>query len=249
LRHYSFFIFIFASMAQKKLMRFEAIKTFPNVLQYPEGIAGNWKNFFNNDNPVYLELACGKGEYTVELARTFPQRNFVGVDLKGNRIYVGAKKCLEQEIANAGFLRTQIVRINDYFARGEAKEIWLTFPDPHLRKSKAKKRLTHPRFLRLYQQFLPEAGLIHLKTDSPDLFAFTLLVIEMYGLRLHACEDNVYAQPEIKQELKIKTYYESLDIAQSKRIHYLCFSLPSAPLADLDDILQKTVNANEPATS
>jgi tRNA (guanine-N7-)-methyltransferase len=234
-------------MAQKKLIRFEAIKSFSNVLQYPEGMPGNWKEFFKNNNPVYLELACGKGEYTVELARMFPLKNFIGVDLKGNRIYVGAKTCLEEKITNAAFLRTQIDKINNYFEKGEVNEIWITFPDPQLRKSKAKKRLTHPRFLRLYQQILPDNGLIHLKTDSPDLFAFTLLVIEMYGLQLHESIDNVYAQPEIKEEMKIKTHYESLDIAQSKRIHYICFSLPSKPLPDLDDILQQRIKEDEPA--
>jgi len=236
-------------MAQKKLLRFEAIKSFPNVLQYPKEMAGNWKYFFKNNNPVYLELACGKGEYTVDLAKIFPQKNFIGIDLKGNRIYIGAKKCLEEKITNAAFLRTHIDKIDHYFAKGEAKEIWLTFPDPHLRKSKAKKRLTHPRFLRLYHQILPENGLIHLKTDSPDLFAFTLIVIEMYGLQLHQSIDNVYAQPKIRDELKIKTYYESLDIAQSKRIHYICFSLTSKPLADLDDILHKRIKEDEAAIS
>ena len=236
-------------MAQKKLMRFDAIKSFPNVLQYPEGMAGNWKNFFRDDNPVYLELACGKGEYTVELARIFPQKNFIGVDLKGNRIYIGAKKCLEEKIMNAAFLRTQIDKINNYFAKEEVKEIWLTFPDPQLRKSKAKKRLTHPRFLRLYQQILADRGLIHLKTDSPDLYAFTLMVIEMYKLTLHEKYDNVYQQPEIKEELKIQTYYESLDIAQSSRIHYICFSLPSSPLPELDDILQQRIKEDETAVS
>ncbi len=236
-------------MAQKKLLRFEAIKSFPNVLQYPEGMTGNWKNFFKNNNPIYLELACGKGEYTVELAKIFPRKNFIGVDLKGNRIYIGAKKCLEENISNAAFLRTQIDKVNNYFSKNEVKEIWITFPDPQLRKSKAKKRLTHPRFLRLYQQILPEKGLIHLKTDSPDLFAFTLLVIEMYGLALHESIDNVYEQPKIKEELKIKTYYESLDIAKSKRIHYICFSLPSTPLPELDEILQQRIKEDETAIS
>lgn len=236
-------------MAQKKLLRFEAIKSFPNVLQYPEGIAGNWKNFFKNNNPIYLELACGKGEYTVELAKTFPKKNFIGIDLKGNRIYVGAKKCIEEKISNTAFLRTQIDKINNYFEKGEVKEIWITFPDPQLRKSKAKKRLTHPRFLRLYQQILTENGFIHLKTDSPDLFSFTLTVIELYGLTLHESNGNVYEQPNIKDELKIKTYYESLDIAQSKRIHYICFSLPSKPLPDLDDVLHKRIKEDEPAIS
>ncbi|HLK30870.1 MAG TPA: tRNA (guanosine(46)-N7)-methyltransferase TrmB [Puia sp.] len=236
-------------MAQKKLIRFEAIKSFSNVLQYPEGMRGNWKNYFKNDSPVYLELGCGKGEYTVQLAKIFPEKNFIGVDLKGNRIYVGAKKCLEENISNAAFLRTQIDKINNYFLKHEVKEIWITFPDPQLRKSRAKKRLTHPKFLRLYQQILVENGLIHLKTDSPDLYAFTLLVIEMYGLQLYESIDNVYEQPEIKEELKIKTYYEGLDIAQSRRIHYICFSLPSTPLPELDDILQQRIKEDETAIS
>lgn len=236
-------------MAQKKLERFEAINSFSNVLQYPENMPGKWKEFFRNDNPVYLELACGKGEYAVQLAKMFPQKNFIGVDLKGNRIYVGAKKCLEQNILNAAFLRTQIDKINNYFEKGEAKEIWITFPDPQLRKSKAKKRLTHPAFLRLYQQILPANGLIHLKTDSPNLYAFTLMVIEMYGLTLHESIDNVYEQPKIKEELKIKTYYESLDIAQSKRVHYISFSLPEKPLPDLDHILHVRVKEDETAIS
>jgi len=242
-------LFIFAAMAQKKLIRFEAIKSFANVLQYPEGMAGNWKNFFRNENRICLELGCGKGEYTVQLAKMFPQKNFIGVDLKGNRIYVGAKKCLEENISNAAFLRTQIDKINNYFLKDEVEEIWFTFPDPQLRKSRAKKRLTHPRFLRLYQQILSENSLIHLKTDSPDLFEFTLLVIEMYGLKLHMSIDNVHEQPEIKEELKIKTYYEGLDIAKSRRIHYICFSVPSTPLPDLDNILQQRIKENETAVS
>ena len=137
----------------------------------------------------------------------------------------------------------------DYFTEGEVNEIWITFPDPQLRTSRAKKRLTHPSFLRLYQQILPPNGLIHLKTDSPNLFAFTLMVIEMYGLTLHESVDNVYEQPIIKEELKIKTYYESLDIAQSKRIHYICFSLPEQPLPDLDAILHVRVKEDETAIS
>jgi tRNA (guanine-N7-)-methyltransferase len=234
-------------MAQKKLLRFEAIKSFPNVLQYPEGMAGHWNEFFKNNNPLTLELACGKGEYTVGLAKIHPNKNFIGVDLKGNRIYAGAKKCLEEKIANAYFLRTHIDKISQYFIKAEVNEIWLTFPDPQLRKSKAKKRLTHPRFLRLYQQILAEGGQVHLKTDSPDLYRFTLLVIEMYGLHLHENSDNVYAGPAINEELRIKTHYESLDIAGSSRIHYLRFSFPASPLPVIDDILQQRIKEDETA--
>jgi tRNA (guanine-N7-)-methyltransferase len=131
-------------MSQKKLQRFEAIKSFPNVLQYPEGMAGHWKDFFKNGHPITLELACGKGEYTLGLAELYPSRNFIGVDIKGNRIYVGAKKSLEETRNNAAFLRSEIDYISSYFSKGEVEEIWLTFPDPQLRNSRAKKRLTHP---------------------------------------------------------------------------------------------------------
>ena len=134
-------------MAQKKLERFAAIKKFPNVLEYPLDILGNWNTFFSNENPLVLELACGRGEYTVAMAGLFPYQNFIGVDIKGNRMYIGAKKCLAGNINNAGFLRTQIEKLPDYFTKSEVDEIWITFPDPQLRISKAKKRLTHPRFL------------------------------------------------------------------------------------------------------
>jgi tRNA (guanine-N7-)-methyltransferase len=234
-------------MGQKKLLRFEAINSFPNVLQYPENMKGKWNEFFKNQNPIILELACGKGEYAIGLAEMFPKKNFIGVDLKGNRMYVGAKKCLEEKISNVAFLRTHIDKINNYFAKNEVEEIWLIFPDPQLRRSKNKKRLTHPAFLRLYQQILMDGGVIHLKTDSPDLFEFTKMVIDMYGLHLIESDDNVYEQPIIKEELKIKTYYESLDIAGSRRIHYLKFSLPNNKLPQLDDELHKKIMQHETA--
>ena len=213
-------------MGQKKLIRFAELNTFPNVLQFPKEIAGKWNDFFKNENPVILELACGKGEYAVGLGQSHPNKNFIGVDLKGNRIWVGAKKALEAQLHNVAFLRTQIDQVTEYFSGNEVAEIWITFPDPQLRMSKAKKRLTHPKFLRLYQQFLAPGGLIHLKTDSPDLYNFTREVIAMYGCTLHTDYDDVYNEETINEELKIKTHYESLDIAGSNRIHYLCFSLP-----------------------
>ncbi len=233
-------------MGQKKLIRFEAIKSFPNVLQYPEGMQGKWNEFFKNNHPLTLELACGKGEYTVGLARLYPQRNFIGIDLKGNRIYIGAKTCLAEGIGNAAFLRTQIDKIEQYFSPGEVSEIWLTFPDPQLRISRAKKRLTHPKFLRLYQQILSPGGCIHLKTDSPVLYRFTKMVIAMYGLQLLEDIGNLYEQP-VSAELAIKTHYEGLDIAQSNRIHYLRFSLPQHALPDLDKQLQEQTRTHEEA--
>lgn len=213
-------------MGQKKLLRFAELNTLPNVLQFPKDISGRWNEHFKNNNPITLELACGKGEYAVGLGKLFPQRNFIGIDLKGNRIWVGAKKALQNNLSNVAFLRIEIDQLSEYFAEDEVSEIWITFPDPQLRRSKAKKRLTHPKFLRLYQQILTPGGLIHLKTDSPDLYVFTKLVIEMYGCVLKKDSDNIYKDEPVAEELKIKTHYESLDIAGSKRIHYLCFSLP-----------------------
>ena len=185
-----------------------------------------------------LELACGKGEYTVGLAKMYPDRNFLGVDLKGNRIYIGAKRCLEERISNAAFLRTKIDQVDQYFAGNEVEAIWLTFPDPQLRKSRARRRLTHPKFLRLYQKLLIPGGLIHLKTDSPVLYTFTKWVIDLCRLPLLEDSEDIHAGPgPIKPELLIKTHYEGLDIAGSSRVHYLCFALPAAPLPEIDDIL------------
>lgn len=231
-------------MAQKKLFRFGEIKKFDNVFEYPEDMPGKWGAYFGNENPLVLELACGRGEYTVGLAALHPGKNFIGVDVKGNRMYIGAKKALGN-LKNAAFLRTQIERIAEYFAPAEVDEIWITFPDPQLRTSKAKKRLTHPRFLRAYQKFLKPGGIIHLKTDSPALYAFTMKVVEMYGLNLVYWSDNVYAA-DYAPELAIKTYYESLDIAQSNRIHYLAFTL-NGSIPDLDAELKEYLVATEAA--
>lgn len=231
-------------MAQKKLQRFADFKSLSNALEYPAGMRGQWPVFFKNNNPLVLELACGRGEYTVGLARIFPEKNFIGVDVKGNRMYIGAKTCLQENIANAGFLRTQIEKLTDYFSPGEVDEIWLTFPDPQLRTSRAKKRLTHPRFLRLYQQVLKPGGFIHLKTDSPDLYLFTKRVAGLYAITLLEDSDNVYADQDIKEELKIKTHYENLDIAQSKKIHYLKFILPPE-IKDIDKQLQEILKHEE----
>ncbi len=208
------------------------------MLEYPENIAGKWKQYFKNDHPIILELACGKGEYAVGLAQLKPENNYIGVDIKGNRIWVGAKFALENNLANVAFLRTQIHQVNSYFEKNEVKEIWITFPDPQLRISKANKRLTHPRYLRLYYQFLMPGGSIHLKTDSPDLYSFTKTVIELYGLNLIADKKNIHDEQTISPELLIKTHYEKLDIAKSNSIFYLCFSLPEK-IMDKDDELEE----------
>lgn len=226
-------------MGQKKLIRFAEMETFANVLQYPQDMKGKWNEFFKNENPITLELACGKGEYTVGLGILHPERNFIGVDVKGNRMWVGARTALKENLNNIAFLRTQIDRINEYFTTNEVNEIWITFPDPQLRQSKHKKRLTHPKYLRFYQQLLKADGMIHLKTDSPVLYQFTKKVIELYRLRLITDFDNLYQQNNLSDELKIKTHYEGLDIAGSNRIHYLCFSLNNAALPIETDLLLK----------
>ena len=202
-------------MAQKKLLRFAQLKTFSNVKEYPTEMAGNWQHFFKNDAPITLELACGRGEYTVGLASMYAQQNFLGVDVKGNRMYIGARQAQEKGLQNAGFLRTQIEMLGDYFAPAEVSEIWITFPDPQLRTSTAKRRLTKR-------------------------------VIELYGLFLVEESEDVYAGTH-KPELDIKTHYEGLDIAQSKKIHYLRFSLAS-DIPDLDEQLQQELKETENKT-
>ena len=226
-------------MGQKKLIRFAEIKTFANVLENPQDMKGHWKAFFRNDNPLVLELACGKGEYAVGLGRLHKDKNYIGVDLKGNRMWVGAKTALAEGLNNVAFLRTQIEKISDYFNEGEVAEIWITFPDPQLRVSKAKKRLTHPRFLRLYKSILAQHGIIHLKTDSPNLYGFTKLVINLFDLPLLQDCENIQDQIPDNKDLQIKTHYESLDIAQSKRIHYLQFEISKPLTVEIDELLKK----------
>lgn len=245
-RGFELLAYLCPPMGQKKLQRFAEIETFRNVLQFPQDIRGKWRDFFGNNNPITLELACGKGEYTLGLARLYPNRNFIGVDIKGNRLWVGAKKALQEGLDNAAFLRIDIHHIHQYFEENEVAEIWITFPDPQLRHSKAKKRLTHPKFLRLYQQLIRSGGPLHLKTDSPQLYHFTKLVASLYDCRVLSDMEDVYAQPEIPAELAIKTHYESLDIAASNRIHYLSFSLPPViPGSEKDKTLKELLDEHE----
>lgn len=226
-------------MGQKKLIRFNAIKEFGNVLEYPQDMKGQWHSFFKNNNPLTLELACGKGEYSVGLGRLYPDRNFLGIDIKGNRIWRGAKTALDEGLSHVAFLRSHIDKLTDYFEPGEVSEIWITFPDPQLRGSRMKKRLTHPRFLRLYSQVLADGGVVNLKTDSPALYVFTKAVIELYELEVLADDDNIYAKGEVSPELSIKTHYEGLDIAGCNRIHYLRFRINKPLPAEKEEILKE----------
>lgn len=198
-------------------------------------------NHDNTSRKLTLELACGRGEYAVGLGRMFPEQHFIGIDLKGNRIWKGASIANKDGLKNVAFVRSQIELTSNYFAKNEVDEIWITFPDPQLRWSKAKKRLTHPKFLRLYQQFLKKEGIVHLKTDSPLLYHFTLKVIEMYGLNLIYKTDHLYAEQNIDPRCLIKTYYEGLDIAQSNKIHYIQFNIGKDLPLELDAILKEAI--------
>jgi len=214
-------------MGHKKLIRFRAIEGFSNVLQYPEDMKGNWNKFFKNDNPVTLELACGKGEYSVNLGRENKDRNYIGVDIKGNRIYNGAKIALTEKLDNVAFLRTQIGHLTKYFAPGEVSEIWIIFPDPFLRDSRAKNRLTHSRFLHLYQQVLKPGANINLKTDSKELYDFTLETIAEQGCIIQENLVDIYGKDLAKGPLAIQTFYEKMHLAEGRTIYFLSFKLPS----------------------
>jgi len=214
-------------VGKDKIRRFAEIAEFANVLQLDEGkpMAGKWSQaLFKNNNPLVLELACGKGEYTVNLAQMFPERNFIGIDYKGNRIWRGAKTAIEEGINNVGFLRIQIENITDYFLPGEVDEIWITFPDPQPQLSREKKRLTSPRFLAMYKQILKPGAIMHLKTDNDGLHVYTVGIIEEHGLKKHVQTEDLYHSEHADEVLSIKTYYERKYLKDNKNINYLKFS-------------------------
>ncbi|MES2108499.1 MAG: tRNA (guanosine(46)-N7)-methyltransferase TrmB [Bacteroidota bacterium] len=214
-------------MGKDKLRRFAEVATFSNVVQLDAGrpFKEQWsKGFFKNDNPLVLELACGKGEYTVNLATMFPDKNFIGIDYKGNRIWRGAKTALEDGVTNVGFLRIQIETLLDYFAPGEVDEIWITFPDPQPQISREKKRLTSDRFLEMYKTILKPGGFVNLKTDNDGLHAYTTEKIAETGLNLHIKTEDLYKSEYADEVLSIKTYYEKKYLKDNKNINYLKFS-------------------------
>lgn len=211
-------------MGKNKLKHLAELQTFPNVYQLRRDLKGKWNELvFQNSNPVTLELACGKGEYTLALARKFPAQNFIGMDIKGARIWTGAKMALEEKISNAAFLRTYIDHIEDYFEEGEVEEIWITFPDPYPEKSKARKRLTSELFLPRYKKILKPGGIIHLKTDDLQLYQFTLEKMEEFKCRILFASDNLYASPLPDEILFEKTFYEQQHLAKGKTIKYIRF--------------------------
>ncbi len=211
-------------MGKDKLRKFAEIDTFANVYQLDAGkiMRGQWAaKHFGNDRPLVLELACGKGEYTVNLAKLFPGHNFIGVDYKGNRLWRGAKTALEEGIHNVAFLRIQIETILDYFAEGEVSEIWITFPDPQPQNSREKKRLTNPSFLARYREILIPDGIMHLKTDNDGLFAYTQEKLIELGLEIQAETSDLYRSDLVDDVLSIKTYYEEKYLETAKNINYI----------------------------
>lgn len=217
-------------MGKDKLRRFAEITAFENVIELEDGkrLKGKWsKDQFQNNNPVILELGCGKGEYTVNLARLFPEINFIGIDYKGNRIWRGAKTALEDDISNVAFLRIQIENLLDYFMENEISEIWITFPDPQPQVSREKKRLTSPRFLAMYKLILKNDGPVHLKTDSDSLYLYTIEKVSQPGFKLDVNTADLYNSEFADEVLSIKTYYEKKYLAHNKNINYLKFSFGS----------------------
>ena len=225
-------------MGKNKLQRFAEIGEFENVLELTdfqendrEKPRGRWRNsVFGNFNQLVVELACGKGEYTLELARRNPGINYTGVDIKGARIWKGAKRALEDKLENVRFLRIYIDHLDEYFGKGEVDEIWITFPDPYPRKSKRSKRLSSAKFLRIYQNVLKKDGIIHFKTDSNKLFRYTLQSLEQNGCEILDSVDNVHEDRPNDPLLSIKTYYEKMHLEEGRIIKYVKFKLPAKPI-------------------
>lgn len=206
---------------KNKLAKFAEIREFSNVYEHSESPVGEWHTAFPKKQPLVLELACGKGEYARGLAKLYPDRNFLGLDIKGNRIWRGAKTALEENITNVAFLRCQIGRITDHFAAGEVSEIWITFADPQPRDGKAKKRLTHLNFINKYKEISTSPLIINLKCDSTLLYEFTKEVIAENGFKTLVDVDDVYAWEERPEELNIITFYEKMWLEEGKKIKYL----------------------------
>jgi len=214
-------------VGKDKLRKFSEIGSFDNVYQLEDGHAlkGKWAaEHFKNNNPVVLELACGKGEYSVNLARLFPEKNFIGIDYKGNRIWRGAKTAIEEQIPNVAFLRIQIEQLLEFFNSGEIDEIWITFPDPQPQDSREKKRLTFPGFLSKYKELLKPGGKINLKTDNDGLYLYTVEKVKELGLVCHKSTDHLYDSEFYDEVLRIKTHYERIYLKHNKNINYIQFS-------------------------
>lgn len=221
--------------SKNKLKRFRENETFANVLQpsreelicekFP--LKGKWNEaYFKNENPIVLELGCGKGEYSIGLAKKFPNKNFIGIDIKGARFWRGAKTAMEENIPNVAFLRSQIELIEHCFAKGEVSEIWITFPDPQIKYKRTKHRLTNNDFLQKYNEILTENGYIHLKTDSEFMHGYTLGLLHGLGHEVLYANHNIYKSDGVPEEVTdIQTFYEQFYLSQNKPITYIRFRL------------------------
>lgn len=228
-------------MSKNKLRKFSELLTYDNVYQcfdwhnpvlygkamQEHALKGQWgEKHFNNNNPIVLELACGGGEYTVNLARKYPNKNFIGLDIKGARIWKGATKAKNEGLDNAAFLRCKIDLLPHFFDANEVDEIWITFPDPFLRESKSNRRLTSPFFISKYRQVLKKDGIVQLKTDDPTLYEFTLETInEDENCQLIYHENDIYSKELYIPELEFKTYYEGMHLAKGRKIKYVRFGI------------------------
>lgn len=226
-------------MSKRKLAKFAELKVLPNVVEVsyddlqkgPMELYGNWgSRFFENDHPIVLELGCGKGEYTVGLAEKFPGKNFIGIDIKGSRIWTGAKASFEKGLKNAAFLRTYVELLPSFFAPGEISEIWITFPDPQMKKQR--KRLTSTSLIEHYRKVMKGGGLIHLKTDSNFLFQYTSAMIQHNHFSVEVETDDLYGSPYADETLGIRTYYEQQWLSRGIKIKYLRFIPHIEPLEE-----------------
>ena len=218
-----------------KLQKFSELESFNNCFKFffeqiGKGfeLKGKWhSHYFKNEDPIVLELGCGKGEYSIGLAKIHPEKNFIGMDIKGNRIWTGAKEAIDTKLSNVAFVRTRVDFIDHCFSPDEISEIWITFPDPQPQKTRARKRLTHPMFLDRYKKFIRKDGIIHLKTDSSSLYEYTLEVIKENNYKIHWLTKDLYKNclTERKELIEIKTHYEKLFTAKGEDIKYISFSV------------------------
>ncbi|EON76717.1 tRNA (guanine46-N7-)-methyltransferase [Lunatimonas lonarensis] len=217
-------------MGRKKLERFRQNEENRNVVQpgkdLYEKIKGCWNDFFGNDHPITVELACGRGEFTVGLARNYPNRNFIGMDIKGSRIWKGSTMAIQENLPNVAFLRGQIERLEDFFGEGEISELWITFPDPRPKDRDEKRRLTSPRFLEMYEKLVRKEGVVHFKTDNTGLYEYTREILcERTEVELLKDTDDFYASAWRDEHLGIKTRYEKMFSEKGETIKYICFSV------------------------
>ncbi len=221
-------------MGKNKLAKWAEMKGYDHVIEPPfeevfgkdHKLKGKWHSqWFTNNNPIILELGCGKGEYTVGLSEHFPDINFIGVDIKGARLWRGAKDSYQKKLPNAAFLRTRIEFIDSFFAPGEVDEIWITFPDPQLKRKREKKRLPGTQFLNIYRRFIKDNGIIHLKTDSRELYDYALSVVKKNNLEIITSSIDLYKDLPDNIVLSIRTHYEKLFLARGIPITYLSFRL------------------------